>query len=114
MEDEAPNDKVEVSGRTRRQRGWGERGAVETQMIAVHMTVWVHRVMNTGMIKIYQKNILGPRWRISKKYTRPTLAEPSCALIFFSMQSHVESTHPDSTQEGTTRVLYKCYAAGSF
>jgi len=62
-----------------RHGGWWKRGAIETQMVAVHTTAWVHEVMNTGMIKIYQKNILGPRWRISKKYTRPTLAETSCA-----------------------------------
>ena len=61
MEDEAQIDDDVIDDD--RHGGWWKRGAIETQMVAVHTTAWVHEVMNTGMIKIYQKNILGPRWR---------------------------------------------------
>ena len=42
MEDEAPNIEVNVSGRARRQKGWWERGVVETNLNTVNMTAWVH------------------------------------------------------------------------
>jgi hypothetical protein len=43
MEDEAPNSEVNVSGRTRRQKGWWKRGVVETKLNTVNMTAWVHK-----------------------------------------------------------------------
>ena len=42
MEDEAPNSKVNVIGRTRRPKGFWKRGVVETNLNTVDMTAWVH------------------------------------------------------------------------
>jgi hypothetical protein len=40
---EAPNSEVNVSGRTRSQRGWWKRGVVETKLNTVNLTAWVHK-----------------------------------------------------------------------
>ena len=44
MEDQAPNDQVDLSGGAHRQRGWWKRGIVETKINTVTMLACVHKV----------------------------------------------------------------------
>jgi hypothetical protein len=42
-EQDAPDNKVDESGRACRQKGWWKRGDVEVKLNTVNMTVWVHK-----------------------------------------------------------------------
>jgi hypothetical protein len=43
MEDDAPDNEVNVSGRVCRQKGWWKRGDLEAKLNTVNMTAWVHK-----------------------------------------------------------------------
>ena len=42
IEEEGSDNEVNVGGRARRQRGWWQRGDIETKLNTVNMTAWVH------------------------------------------------------------------------
>ena len=64
---DAANNKVDVSGRACRQKGWWKRRDVEAKLNTVNMTVWVHKECD-----IMEEEEL-PKWGPQRE-TRQTLA----------------------------------------
>ena len=46
IEEDAPGNEVDESGRACRQKGWWKRGDVEAKLNTVNMTAWVHKECN--------------------------------------------------------------------